>query len=94
MGPRPGRLQQLVALVISLMMAWSMLPEHQRRLILMRAAHALQRAAGRQARREGEAGMGDELAGRAGDAERRYSAAYQLSRARDAFGKVLESMRP
>ena len=94
MDPRPGRLQQVIAIAISLAMAWYMLPEWQRKMVAMRAAAALRAAAGRAAHREGQAGMGDELGGRYGDAERRYSAAYQFSRARDAFGRVLESMRP
>ncbi len=91
---RPSRLQQIAALVLTAVMVWFTLPEHQRRLAAMRLALLAQRAAGRAARSEGHAGMGDELAGRAGDAERRYSAAYQLSRARDAFTRVLEGMRP
>jgi hypothetical protein len=60
----------------------------------MRLTAVLQRLAARAARREGHAGMGEELAGHTGDAERRYSLAYSLSRARDACGRALESMRP
>lgn len=92
--PQPGRVQQVMGIILTLGMIWFMLPEHQRRLILMRITHGAQRAAGRAARREGHAGMGDELAGQAGQAERRYSAAYSFSRARDAFGRALESLRP
>ena len=91
---QPGRMQQIAGLVLTLVMLWMMLPEHQRRLILMRAAHSLQRAAARAAHREGHAGMGNELDGRPGDAHRRYSAAYHLSRARDAFTASLEALRP
>jgi hypothetical protein len=75
-------------------MLWMMLPEHQRTLILMRTARLLQLAAHRAARREGQAGMGDELAGRGGDAARRYSLAYTLARVRDRAGNALEQLRP
>ncbi len=91
---RPGKLQQAAALVVSLAMAWAMLPEHQQRLLAMRAVHALRGLTARWARAEGHAGMGNELAGQPEAAERQYGAAYHLSRARDAFGRVLEGMRP
>ena len=94
MGREPGRLQQAAAFVLTLVAIWMMFPEHQRRLILMRAARLAQRVAGRAARQEGRAGMGSELGGRWGDAARSYATAYQLSRARDYCGRVLESLRP
>lgn len=90
----PGRAQQIAAMVLTVAMAWGMLPEHRRRLILMRTVHLCQRAAGRAARHAGHAGMGNELAGRAGDAARHYTSAEQLGRARDQLGRVLEAMRP
>ena len=86
----PGRFQKIMSLLVTAAMVWMMLPEHQRRLTVMRLAHVLERASGRAARREGQAGMGSELGGRMGDALRRYSAAYNLSRARDAFRRVRE----
>jgi len=94
MGREPGRLQRIAALALTLAMLWMMLPEYQRRLILMKTARALQRVSGRAAHVEGRAGMGSELAGRDGDAQRSYRAAFHLSRARDAFGRALESLRP
>lgn len=90
----PGRAQQIAAMALTLLMAWSMLPEHKRRLILMRTVHLCQRAATTAARRAGHAGMGNELAGRPGDAARHYTSAEQCGRARDALGRVLEGMRP
>lgn len=90
----PGKAQRLAALIVTLMMIWFTIPEHQRRQLVMRAAHNAQRAAGRAARREGHRGMGEELAGRAGGAERAYGAAYQLSRARDRMAALIEEMRP
>lgn len=90
----PGKAQRLAALVVTMMMIWFTIPEHQRRLIVMRAASRAQRAAGQAARREGHRGMGEELAGRAGGAERAYGAAYQLSRARDRVAEFIEEMRP
>ena len=94
MDEGPGRLQRIAGLLVTLTMLWLMLPEHQRTLILMRAARLAQHVAHRAARREGNAGMGDELAGRAGDAARRYSLAYALARARDRAGAALEQLRP
>jgi hypothetical protein len=94
MDEGPGRLQRIAGLALTLAMLWLMLPEHQRQLILMRIMRALQLAAHRAARREGQAGMGDELGGRPGDAARRYTAAYSLARARDRFGRALEQLRP
>lgn len=90
----PGRAQQIAAMALTLLMAWSMLPAHQRRLIQMRAIHLCQRATARAARHAGHAGMSNELAGRPGDAARHYTSAEQCGRARDALGRVLESMRP
>jgi hypothetical protein len=94
MSREPGRLQQLAAMALTLMAMWMMLPEHQRRLLVMRATVAVQRVAGRAARREGHAGMGSELAGRTGDAARSYLTAFHLSRARDRATRILEGMRP
>ena len=94
MGREPGRLQQIAAMCLTLLAMWMMLPEHQRRLILMRVTRMVQRVAARGARAEGLAGMGSELAGRGGDAARSYTAAYQLSRARDYAGRIFEALRP
>jgi hypothetical protein len=94
MDEGPGRLQRLAGLLLTLTLLWLTLPEHQRQLTLMRLARAGQLLAGRAARREGHAGMGDELAGRHGDAARRYSLAYTLARARDRAGQALEQLRP
>lgn len=91
---RSGRLQRLAALLLTLVALWMTLPEHQRQLTMMRLTAFGQRLAARAARVEGHAGMGDELVGHTGDAERRYSLAYSLSRARDTFGRALDSMRP
>jgi hypothetical protein len=60
----------------------------------MRTVHLCQRAASKAARHAGHAGMGNELAGRPGDAARHYTSAEQCGRARDALGRVLDSMRP
>ncbi len=86
-----SRSQQIAALLLTLLMMWFMIPEHQRRLTVMRVAHGLERAAGRQARREGRLGMGSELDGRLGEADRRYSAAFWLSVARDRFRQAREA---
>ena len=88
----PGRLEQLLALASTLVMAWFMLPEHQRRLMLMRAAERARSLTGRLAKAEGHAGMGEELAGR--DPAARYGGAYVLARARDWLGQLPEKWRP
>ena len=92
MDNRPGKTEQLLALVSTAAMAWCMLPEHQRRLFLMRAAETLRRLAASRALAEGYRGMRAELAG--GDPDPRYGAALVLSRVRDELGKALERMRP
>lgn len=94
MQREPGRIQQAAALALTLLAMWMMLPEHQRRLIMMRITRALQRVSGRAAHAEGRAGMASELAGRPGDAARSYGFAFHLSRARDTLGRALEGMRP
>lgn len=94
MERRPGKLEQAVAVCLSLVAMWYMIPAHQRQLFLMRMANLAGRVAGRAARLEGRAGMRDELGGQPGEAERRYSAAYALGRVRDAFARVYEKARP
>ncbi len=89
---RPGKLEQILAVASTLVMAWFMLPEHQRRLAVMRTAAWLRLTAGRLARAEGQRGMGDELAGR--DPLPRYGAAFVLASCRDRLSVALERMRP
>jgi hypothetical protein len=91
---RPGKLQQALAIASTLIMAWMMLPEHQRNLMLMRAADWGRRQAGSLARSEGRAGMAEELAGRDELARSRYGGALVLARVRDGLARVLERMRP
>lgn len=94
MGRRPGRVEQVAALVASALIVWQALPEHQRTLIRMRVAAGLRRAVDRWARSEGQAGMADELSDRPGYADRHYGFALHLSVLRDRLGRVLEDMRP
>ena len=88
----PGKTEQFLALLSTGLMVWFMLPEHQRRLVLMRAAERARSLAARLARAEGHAGMGDELAGR--DPAARYGGAYVLARVRDWLGGLPERWRP
>lgn len=90
---RPGKAELLLALASTLAMAWASLPPHQRQLATMRAAAWAQRASARLARLQGQAGMGDELAGRP-QAWQCYAAAYRLSRVRDRLAEALDRMRP
>jgi hypothetical protein len=78
---------------LTLLAMWMMLPEHQRRLAVMRATRWLQAVADRAAARQGRAGMGAELAGRVGDALHRYQTAYSLSVTRDRLARVYERQR-
>ena len=89
---RPGKLQQALAIASTLIMAWMMLPEHQRQLMVMRALDWGRRQAGLLARSEGHRGMADELAGR--DPSPRYGGALILARVRDELGRAIERMRP
>lgn len=91
-GDRPGRLQQALAIASTLIMAWMMLPEHQRALYLMQVTDWARKQAGSLARSEGRAGMADELAGR--DPSPRYGGALLLARVRDGLAGLLERMRP
>ena len=91
---RPSRLEQIAAAVVSLLIVWQTLPEHQRKLLAMRALDFSHRLLARWAKSEGRAGMTDELAGRPGYAERQYAVTLKLSVARDRVAAALESMRP
>jgi|HubBroStandDraft_6_1064221.scaffolds.fasta_scaffold2461594_2 hypothetical protein len=90
---RPGKAELLLAVASTLAMTWASLPPHQRQLATMRAAAWAQRASARLARLQGQAGMSDELAGRA-QAWQYYAAAYRLSRVRDRLAAALDRMRP
>lgn len=89
-----GRIQRLLAAVMTLVMIWYVIPEWQRQQIRMWVMARSREAFGTAARMEGRRGMGDELAGRHGEAARRYGVAYNLSRLRDAAGRAYESIRP
>lgn len=92
MDGRPGKTEQLLALASTLVMAWCMLPPHQRQLITMRLLDRARRLTARLAHAEGHRGMADELAGR--DPLPRYGGAYALARLHDALGRALERVRP
>jgi hypothetical protein len=91
---KSSRAEQIAALIVATLAVWQTLPDHQRRLIQMRALTVLQRVLAGWARSEGHAGMGDELAGRWGVAARRYAATLKLSVARDKAAQLLDSLRP
>jgi hypothetical protein len=88
---QPGKLEMLLALVSTGVMAWYMMPPQERYWVKLTVLQKLHRLSGRLAYREGHRGMGDELAGRD---YQRYGLAYRLSQARDALGRALEDMRP
>lgn len=90
----PGPVQKLASLILTLAILWLTLPDHQRQRIVMRVTRVAQVAAARAARHAGHLGMGDELAGRHGEAGRRYTAALHLSRARDRCAALYGTLRP
>ena len=90
---KPSKWEQLAALIVSALVVWQTLPDHQRKLITMRGLGMAQMVLARWARSEGRAGMGDELAGRGGQAARQYAVTFKLSLARDKITAALESMR-
>lgn len=93
---RAGRLETaarilslLYALVSLLWLAWVLIPEHQRRLTLMRIARAAEKSAWHAASRAARAEMGHELSGRATS----YALPYGLSRLAIAAARVYDRMR-
>lgn len=89
---KPGKAEILSALVTTAAAVWYMMPRQDRQMIRLRILHLLRRASERLARREGLAGMRDELAGRPPGG--RYGAAYALSLARDKLTAAIEAERP
>lgn len=87
----PGKLEALLALLSTAVMAWCVMPPQERYWIKLAATRKLHQLASRLALRTGHRGMGDELQQR--DFQR-YEVAYWLSRARDQLGQALEQMRP
>jgi hypothetical protein len=81
---------ELAGLAYMIYVMWVMLiPEHQRRLMLMQATAMVQRAAAAAACRAGRQAMGLELSGYA----KNYELPYRLSLLRDAAAAVYERLR-
>lgn len=91
---KPSKLEQLLGLTAALLMVWQTLPDQQRHQIKLRTLHLIEQVAGRLARNEGRAGMGDELAGHPEYAARRYAAAAFVATLRDRVVRQIEVMRP
>lgn len=82
---------ELLGMAYTLWVIWQFLiPEHQRRLILMRAAERTRRSLARAAFRAGHQAMGLELSGPGMSS---YRVPYLLSRARDAAARAYERLR-
>jgi hypothetical protein len=90
----PTVAEQLTAILSALLMVWVMMPPQERLWIRLRTVAGLHRFAGRLARVEGLAGMGDELAGRRELAWSRYGGALVAGRVRDRLAVMLERMKP
>lgn len=91
---RPGWTELLAAVLSTAAMVWCLIPEHERRLMVMRSLYLARRAAARVAAAQGHAGMGDELGGLAGPARQHYSTAAAVGQLRDALTRRLERLRP
>lgn len=70
-------------------LAWAMIPEHRRKLLMMRLAEATRRSASRTASRAGHQAMGLEISGCGAN----YSFPYVLSLTRDKAAAALERLR-
>lgn len=89
MERRARLIAALAGLAYSTVLAWSMLPAHQRQLIRMRITARTSSAAGKCARRAGVASMGAEL--RTG--WRLYTVPELLSRTRDRLKRAYDAER-
>ena len=89
-GPTLG--EQLIALGSAAAMVWVMMPPQERFWLSLRTVALAHRVAGRLARGQGRAGMGQELSGR--DPEPWYGTAVLAGHVRDALGRHLERMKP
>jgi hypothetical protein len=87
-------LTALVAVTGSLTAVWLNMAPQERMWIQLEAIEGLRRLAGRLARSEGRAGMGEELAGRTELAWSRYGGAYVAARCEQALARSLERMKP
>lgn len=80
----------ILSLIYTAYILWIMLvPEHQRRLILMRAASQVRSLSARAAFRTGHQAMGLEISG----SGRNYELPYRLSQLRDLSGRIYERLR-
>jgi hypothetical protein len=88
-GTSEERLRMLVSLAYLAGVAWLMMPEHKRQLLIMRVTVTARAAATELARRAGVASMRNEL-----DTGRQvYTVPYLLSRARDRLGRAYDAAR-
>lgn len=72
-----------------LLLVWMMIPEHRRRLTMMRMAEGTRKVAGRAAYRAGHLAMGQEISG----CGENYNVPLVLSVCRDKAAAVVERMR-
>ncbi len=86
---REAVLRMLIAAMSLAWMGWTMTPEHQRRLAMMRLAAASRRVLAAAARSAGHDAMGVELA----SGREAYGLPWLLSRGRDAAGRAYDRMR-
>lgn len=89
---QPGKLELLLALASTGIMAWYMMPPQERFWVRLAVLQKLHQCSDRLARSEGHQGMADELRG--SDPWPRYGVAYQISRFRDWLGKQAQAMKP
>jgi hypothetical protein len=82
-------LSLIYAIIVILFFLWSMIPEHRKRLMMMRLAQGTQRNASRAASLAGHQAMGLELSGHG----ERYELPYRLSIIAGKAGKAYDQMR-
>lgn len=82
-SPRASLLVTLVTVAGMALMVWAEMPEWQREMMTRAVRSRLHRVAAKLARASGRRAMGDELAGRASEADAGYRRTYRLSVTRD-----------
>lgn len=87
MGRAQNRVLAILTLATMGLVMWETLPAADRALMAASARQAARRALAAAARLAGHRAMGDELEGRAPQAQAGYRLTYRLSRLRDLAGR-------
>lgn len=94
MERRVALINQLIGLGLTLAMCWMLIPQHKRRLWLMKLAQSMPSQSQKLAQTSARAAMSRELAGDATSAETGYTTAYRLmTEVHDKAGHWYEKLR-